>query len=161
MAFAIKYSISNYKKTHKAITLGGQQIVDYISAMAPKLGTVIETEEGYYQVTGLLRRNAPIAPLYVAYGVKVSAKKAALINVVHRLKLSIEEKAIWMPKFDGTDGRSKEIWAIRGQIDELKAELAKWDGSKEIVAADVYRNGRNGDNGLEPVWTKPTHLIGG
>ena len=159
MAFATKYSTSNYKKTHKSITIGGQQIVDNLWVMAAKLGTVIETEDGFFQVTGLLRRSAPIAPLYVAYGVKVSAKKAAAIKAVHNLKLDIELLASNMPAFNGMADRNAEIWAVRGQIDEVKAELAKWDECKDIVAADVYCNGRNGDNGSTPMWMRETHLI--
>lgn len=159
MAFATNYSTSNYRKTHKSITIGGQQIVDNIWVMAAKLGTVIRTEEGFFQVTGLLRRSAPIAPLYVAYGVKVSAKKAAAIKAVHELKLKIENMAGSMPAFNGMADRNAEIWAVRGQIDEVKAELAKWDECKDIVAADVYCNGRNGDNGSTPMWMRETHLI--
>lgn len=145
---------SNYKKTHSKLIRNGSDIALEQSKAAPLLGTAIECDGGWYQVTVLFTRRMPVANLYVLGGVKISAKRAAELAAIAQIKQELEAIAFGCPRFAGTNG--DEIHAVRAQFDTVRTKLDAFDSK---LVADCYQGAFAG-NGYPGVWTKPSHLIG-
>lgn len=145
---------SNYKKTHGKLIRNGADIALEQGEAAPLLGTAIECDGGWFQVTVLYTRRMPVANLYVLGGVKISAKKAAQLVAIADIKKELETIAYRCPRFSGSNG--DEICAYRAEFDGIKAKLDAFDAK---LVADCYQGSFAG-NGYPGVWTKPSHLIG-
>ena len=150
----MKMATSNYKKAHSKLVVGGQNVVLEQSAAAPLLGTAIECDGGWYQITVLFTRRMTISPLYVLGGVKISAKKANELMAVVAIKKECERIWYTCPRFSGVpDSRIDEARVAFG---EAVARLAAFDSA---LVADCYQGSQAG-NSSKPVWASPAHLLG-
>lgn len=154
----MKMATSNYKKTHSKLIVGGQNVVLEQSAAAPLLGTAIECDGGWYQITVLFTRRMPISNMYVLGGVKISAKKANELMAITAIKKELEYIAFQCPRFSGytDEANNAKITSVRAAFDVCKAKLAAFDAT---LVADCYQ-GEWAGNSSSGVWTKPSHLLG-
>jgi len=146
---------SNYKKTHGKLVRNNADIVLEQSEAAPLLGTAIECDDGWFQVTALFTRRAPISDLCVLGGVKISAKKAEQLIAITEIKKRCEVIGHTCPRFSGENG--DEIAAARKEFEAEKAKLSKYDS---VLVKDCYQ-GVFAANDRPGIWTRPAHLIGG
>lgn len=137
----------NYKKSHGKLLIGGEPIVKENGA--EYLGTAIECDGGWYEVTVLFVRRDTISYRHVLGGVKISAKKAATMTAILAVKKELERIALWTPKFSGDEAISAKIRAARVEFDATKAQLAAFD--QDLVASVAINLTR---------WAKPSHLLG-
>lgn len=137
----------NYKKTHGKLVIGGQPIVKENGA--EYLGTAIECDGGWYEVTVLFVRRDTISYVHVLGGVKISAKKAATMTAIAAIKQEIERIAFRCPRYSGDEAVTAKIADARVAFDAAKAQLAAFDA--DLVAQVAINLTR---------WTKPSHLLG-
>jgi hypothetical protein len=150
----MKMATTNYKKSHSKLVVGGQNVVLEQSAAAPLLGTAIECDGGWYQITVLFTRRMPISNMYVLGGVKISAKKANELMAIAAIKKECERIWYTCPRFSGMpDSRIDEA---RVAFDAAVARLAAFDS---VLVTDCYQ-GQWAGNNSPGIWRKPSHLLG-
>jgi hypothetical protein len=150
----MKMATSNYKKAHSKLIVGGHNVVLEQSAAAPLLGTAIECDGGWYQITVLFTRRMPLSPLYVLGGVKISTKKANQLMAIAAIKKECERIWYTCPRFSGMpDSRIDEA---RAAFDAALSRLAAFDS---LLVADCYQGCQAG-NSSKPVWASPAHVLG-
>ena len=137
----------NYKKTHGKLVIGGQPIVR--EDASELLGTAIQCDGGWFEVTVLFVRRDTISYCHVLGGVKISAKKAAEVSAIAAIKQECEHIALTCPRYSGDEAVTAKIAAKRIAFDAAKAQLAAFDAAR---VADVAINLTR--------WSKPSHLLG-